>query len=272
MTKFLLSGALALLGATAAFAQTNSHYTYDNFDTRQGVKIATIPTTATLPPKKKVRLTARAVVPGSKADLQPKGLVYTQPRGIRMTASKSLDGFTTGNPKVDTLIVQSGVRNGVDPVLLYAVMHRESSFKLRATSPKGARGLMQLMSATAARFGVRDIYEPGQNIEGGARYIRFLLDMFNGDVRLALAGYNAGEGAVLRYGYQIPPYHETQEYVRLISERYALMRDPQTARFARPLTATQAAMAIAAEPPAPVYERNVFAVRLPDGKLRLISQ
>ncbi|PYS97625.1 MAG: transglycosylase, partial [Acidobacteria bacterium] len=184
----------------------------------------------------------------------------------------SLDGFSTGDAKIDSYIVESAARNGVDPLLLYSIMHRESSFKRMAVSPKGARGLMQLMPGTAARFGVANIFDPRQNIEGGARYVRFLLDTFDGDVRLALAGYNAGEGAVMKYGNRVPPYSETQEYVRRISERYELMRDPSTARFAPRVSRSQIAKLKAAEPPPLVYERNVFAVRTPDGKLHLVSQ
>src|SRR5205085_2142803 len=93
----------------------------------------------------------------------------------------------------------------------------------------------------AARFGVRNIFDPQQNIEGGARYMRFLLDAFDGDVTLALAGYNAGEGAVLKHGRRIPPFHETQEYVRRISQRYAMLRSGEMARNARSLTPSQAA-------------------------------
>jgi soluble lytic murein transglycosylase-like protein len=192
-----------------------------------------------------------------------------------MAVGKSLDGFSTGDASVDSFIVDSGTRNGVDPVLLYAIMHRESAFKKRAVSHAGARGLMQLMPGTAARFGVRDIFDPRQNVEAGTRYMRFLLNMFDGDVGLALAGYNAGEGAVLKYGRRVPPYAETREYVRRITERYALMRDPQTARRAPVATRAQVAAIKSAGPaaaPAPIYERNVFAVRMPDGKLQLVSQ
>src|SRR4030095_16345267 len=120
-------------------------------------------------------------------------------------------------------------------------MRLESSFKSRAISPKGARGLMQLMPGTAARYGVTNIFDPRQNIEGGARYMRFFLDNFDGDVSLALAGYNAGEGAVMKYGYRVPPYSETQEYVRRISKRYDLIRDPMAYQYANRVTREQVA-------------------------------
>jgi soluble lytic murein transglycosylase-like protein len=160
-------------------------------------------------------------------------------------------------------------------MLLYAQMHTESAFKRNAISHKGARGLMQLMPGTAARFGVRNIFEPEQNIEGGARYMRFLLDHFKGDVTLALAGYNAGEGAVLKYGRRIPPYRETQEYVRRITQRYARLTNGELARTAHTLTPVQVTKMETvqeAAPAAPSYERQVFAVRLPDGRLQLITQ
>jgi hypothetical protein len=152
-------------------------------------------------------------------------------------------------------------------------MHQESSFKTRAMSNKGARGLMQLMPPTAVRFGVANIWDPKQNIEGGARYMRFLLDLFNGDVTLALAGYNAGEGAVIKFGNRVPPYSETQEYVRRIGRRYSLIRDPEAAANARQLTKEElAAVKQKESAPLTVYERSVFMTRLPDGRLQLVSQ
>jgi soluble lytic murein transglycosylase-like protein len=99
-------------------------------------------------------------------------------------------------------------------------MRQESGFNPQARSYKGAMGLMQLMPATARRFGVNNVYDPAENIEGGAKYLRFLLDKFDGDVKLVLAGYNAGEGAVVNYGYTVPPYRETRNYVKNISARY----------------------------------------------------
>jgi hypothetical protein len=138
--------------------------------------------------------------------------------------------WTTGNPKYDELIAISAARNDVDPNLIVAVMRQESGFNSRALSYKGASGLMQLMPATARRFGVTNIFDAAQNIEGGAKYLRFLLDSFNGDVKLVLAGYNAGENAVVNSGYRVPRYRETQNYVRSISARY----DASKNRVAKP--------------------------------------
>ncbi|HYE72022.1 MAG TPA: lytic transglycosylase domain-containing protein [Blastocatellia bacterium] len=145
--------------------------------------------------------------------------------------TEALPYVTTGNTGIDNLIKGAASRYGIDPQLMLAVMKQESSFNSRAISPKGASGLMQLMPATARRFGVRDIFDPAQNIEGGAQYLRFLLDTFNGDVELALAGYNAGENAVVRYGNRIPPYRETQDYVRKISAHYQRLKNGQVARI-----------------------------------------
>jgi hypothetical protein len=272
MKKFPYVCLLALAAyAVPVLAQSNSSYRYDNFDVRNGVRIETVETTSNLPQSNHVRPTTKTGLSINNANMRPTPNLYAPSRG--MLVSTSLKGFTTGDPKVDSFIIDSGVRNGVDPVLLYAQMYQESSFKRAAISPKGARGLMQLMPGTAARFGVTNIFDPKQNIEGGARYMRFLLDAFNGDIALALAGYNAGEGAVLKFGRRIPPYRETQDYVRRISGRYEQLRDGEMARTARTLTPVQVATLHEERPaPTPTYERAVFAVRLPDGKLQLISQ
>lgn len=135
-------------------------------------------------------------------------------------ASKRARGWTTGSSKLDGLIKQNGAKYGVDPYLIFCVMEQESHFNSRALSPKGARGLMQLMPGTAARLGVKRPSDPAQNIAGGTRYLKMLLKQFNGRVDLALAGYNAGEGAVMKYGGRVPPYRETRDYVKRISYRY----------------------------------------------------
>ena len=132
----------------------------------------------------------------------------------------SNQAWSTGNDRIDSLIRFYGSQHGVDPYLIYCLMSQESKFSKIATSPKGAQGLMQLMPGTAARYGVTNPYDVAQNISGGTRYLKDLLKMFNGRIDLALAGYNAGENAVIKYGYTIPPYDETRNYVKLIVKRY----------------------------------------------------
>ena len=129
-------------------------------------------------------------------------------------------GWSTGRSGLDSLIRQNGNKYGVDPYLIFLVMEQESHFNPRVVSPKGARGLMQLMPGTAARFGVRRPHDPAQNISGGTRYLRELLNRFNNRVDLVLASYNAGEGAVIKFGHRVPPYRETRNYVKKISYRY----------------------------------------------------
>lgn len=120
------------------------------------------------------------------------------------------------NGLYDDLIARASERYSVDPTLIKAIIKTESNFNHRAVSPMGARGLMQLMPTTAAALRVKDSFHPENNIDGGVRYLRYLLTLFNGNLPLVLAAYNAGENAVLRYNNRIPPYQETQNYVRRV--------------------------------------------------------
>src|SRR6476660_746287 len=129
-------------------------------------------------------------------------------------------GWTSGSPMIDQLIRTNGNRFGVDPYLVFLVIEQESHFHPSALSHKGARGLMQLMQGTARRFGVTRALEPTENIRGGTQYLRELMRMFNGQVDLALASYNAGEGRVISYGNKVPPFQETRNYVKRIRQRY----------------------------------------------------
>lgn len=134
----------------------------------------------------------------------------------------------------------AAARHGVDEALVRAVIHAESAFNPNAISRAGAQGLMQLMPATASRFGVTDVFTPGENIEGGVSYLAWLSTRFNGDLTRITAGYNAGEGAVDRYD-GVPPYRETILYV----ERVAILRE----RYRKELDAAAKASVV---PPAPV--------------------
>ena len=134
----------------------------------------------------------------------------------------SENGWTSGNERIDSLIKVNASRFGVDPYLVFCVIEQESQFKQFARSPKGAQGLMQLMPGTARRLGVRRPYDVAENIMGGTRYLKELMTMFDGRVDLVLASYNAGEGAVMKYGKNVPPYRETREYVKKIGKRYGI--------------------------------------------------
>ena len=131
--------------------------------------------------------------------------------------------WTSGSSVIDQLIRANGARFGIDPYLVFLVIEKESRFHARAVSPKGALGLMQLMPGTARRLGVRKPFDAAENIRAGTQYLQELMTMFGGKVDLVLASYNAGEGAVLKYGRNVPPYRETRDYVKTIGKRYGLM-------------------------------------------------
>ena len=265
MQKSCLTITMMLLAGISVWGQ-NPSYRVDNFDFSNGIRIEKPPITESSARRKR----PRRLIHQTSLSFSPNRAALSR---LASSPAQSLEGFTTGSAEIDNYIMESGKRHSVDPLLLYSIMHQESSFKRRARSHKGASGLMQLMPPTARRFGVSNIWDPKQNIEGGTRYMRFLLDYFEGDVALALAGYNAGEGAVVKYGYRVPPYAETQEYVRRIGRRYSLIRDPMAARLANPVSGQQLSKVQEAESkPLTIYERTVSAVRLPDGRLQLVSQ
>ena len=137
-------------------------------------------------------------------------------------ATSGPDARTTGHPAIDryrSIVDRAASLYQIPRALILAVISVESGFDPRAVSPADARGLMQLMPATAERMQVSDIFDARQNIYGGTRYLRILANLFNGDLTLTLAGYNAGEAAILRYG-GVPPYRETREYVTKVVSTY----------------------------------------------------
>ncbi|PWB77403.1 MAG: lytic transglycosylase [Candidatus Methylomirabilota bacterium] len=152
--------------------------------------------------------------------------------------------LTTAN--ISELIDAVASEHELDPALIRAVIQVESNFNRKAISPKGAQGLMQLMPATVWRFSVGDVYNPHENIGAGARYLRQLLDLFHGDLALALAAYNAGENAVLRYK-GVPPYAETRDYVTKVLSLYR--REQRTREATKPISTL--AQTVAAQPPPP---------------------
>jgi soluble lytic murein transglycosylase-like protein len=218
MKKICLSFVLAIVSIFSISAQTNITST-DNTGLMESVK-------ADSDGAKTKTDSVKTIVEASETDFSVKQKLQVSDSAnvsdllVLPFEKNALGSFSTGNLLVDSYITEFSALFNVDPLLIYAQMSQESSFKAKATSPKGASGFMQLMPATAKRFGVTNIYNPEQNIKAGIKYMRWLLDKFGGDTRLALAGYNAGEGAVIKYGNQIPPYRETQNYVAKIMTHY----------------------------------------------------
>jgi soluble lytic murein transglycosylase-like protein len=145
------------------------------------------------------------------------GLPPTAVRGF--VPDEVLDEVAAPGGDIRTLAIQAAERHGLDPDLVLAVVAVESSFRPEAQSPKGAQGLMQLMPATAADLGVKNAFDPAENLDGGTRHLGALLTLYGGDLTRALAAYNAGVGAVTR-NKGVPPYRETHEYVRKVLKQY----------------------------------------------------
>jgi len=143
-------------------------------------------------------------------------IIRTRPR----TYSRDLK-FMSGNKiKFNDLVAKAAAKHQMDPKLLHAVIQAESAYNPNAVSSAGAVGLMQLMPDTARRYGVTDRRDAEQNVDGGTRYLKDLLAMFNSNLTLAVAGYNAGEGAVMKYNNSVPPYPETRNYVQQVLSLY----------------------------------------------------
>jgi soluble lytic murein transglycosylase-like protein len=163
---------------------------------------------------------------------------------------------------IDQAVEQVAARHALPPQLIHSVIKVESNYNPFAVSPKGALGLMQLIPATARRFGVADVFNPAENIEGGAKYLRYLLDLYDNQLGLALAAYNAGEKAVARYG-AVPPYRETEDYLRLV----AAQLKKENAKRAEKERASQPAPAAA-----PDGVNHIRQIQEPDGTVRYVTR
>lgn len=147
-------------------------------------------------------------------------LIIAEPKPTTAPIVATPSPALIGAMPFQAIIQAAATRHQVEPALVQAVIQVESNFNPRAVSPKGAQGLMQLMPATAQRFGVTNAFDPEQNVQAGARYLAELMAMFKNNLTLALAAYNAGENAILQYGNKIPPYRETQNYVPRVLDSY----------------------------------------------------
>jgi soluble lytic murein transglycosylase-like protein len=154
----------------------------------------------------------------SDRELNTPTKIYEVPGAPSYRTTTAAAERPTSSPRFDDIVVTHAQRHALRPELVRAVIQVESGYNPMATSPKGAMGLMQLMPATARELGVRNPYDPEENIRGGTAYLRQLLDRYDGNEQLALAAYNAGAGAVDRYG-NVPPYRETRDYVRRVGQK-----------------------------------------------------
>lgn len=139
---------------------------------------------------------------------------------------KSIVTKNSNNTDYDGMITTHATNHGVDPLLVKAVMKAESNFNPRALSHKGAQGLMQLMPDTARLMKVEDPFDPDENIKGGTRYLKYLGDIFGGNLELILAGYNAGPGRVMENKMNVPPYEETKSYIQRVKSYYNKLKKP----------------------------------------------
>jgi len=165
---------------------------------------------------------------------------------------------------IDEAVEQIAARNSLSAPLIHSVIKVESNYNPLAVSPKGALGLMQLIPATARRFGVGDVFNPVQNIEGGAKYLKYLLDLYHDDSELALAAYNAGEGAVAKYG-TVPPYRETQNYLQQVATQLRKSK----AKAATAARSSQPAKPAETEPAGPNHIQKVVDR---DGTVRFVTR
>jgi hypothetical protein len=166
---------------------------------------------------------------------------------------------------IDEAVRRIAAEHALSPQLIHSVIKVESNYNAHAISSKGALGLMQLIPATARRFGVSDAFNPVENIQGGAKYLRYLLDLYNGNYPLALAAYNAGEGAVARYG-GVPPFAETQNYLVMVRRQLKLASEAAAAKTVAAPAPPQAIEATEAGP------AHVVEIVQADGSVRYVSR
>lgn len=157
----------------------------------------------------------RVILPWSTPKSSSIGKSSSKPRRESFKYSK----------KYDDHIKKAAIQYAIDPYLVKALVKVESNFNSEAVSPKGAIGVMQLMPGTAKDNGVSKPFDPAENIRGGVKYLKRLMSLFKGNLELALAGYNAGENAVIKYGYKIPPYSETVNYVEKVLTHYDYLKN-----------------------------------------------
>jgi hypothetical protein len=213
-----------------------------------------------------VIVTSKPVSGQRPVSLQRVAETVVLPRVVS-SAGASVDVSPAAQSGLDGAVERIAAQHSLPPQLIHSVIKVESNYNPFAVSPKGARGLMQLIPSTARRFGVSDSFNPLENIQGGAKYLKYLLDLYNGSYPLALAAYNAGEGAVAKYG-GVPPYAETRNYLLLIQKQLGV-----GAAHARPdAVRPDAAQNEKSADLAPAAPPHIQEVTQPDGTVRYVTR
>jgi soluble lytic murein transglycosylase-like protein len=195
------------------------------------------------------------------------------PRPVPEASAAPAPSTLSIDASVNEIIADAAQRHGVDPLLVHSVIQVESAYNSNAISPAGAQGLMQLIPSTARQLGVKDAFSPRENIEAGVKYLKYLTDYYKNDLRLALAAYNAGPGAVDKYKW-IPPYAETQNYVYQVGKRLgdakrrASIQPSNQSGPAVPVAKPAADKIVETKPVEPVYPKIQQYVD-PEGRLHL---
>lgn len=203
---------------------------------------------------------ALSAAPPEPATAAVKTVVRVDPSTGRLVRVVVGTKESANAPAIAPIVDRVAAEQALPPELLHSVIEVESNYNASAVSPKGAQGLMQLMPDTARRFGVPDSFDPAENIQGGAKYLKYLLELYHGDYPRALAAYNAGEKAVARYG-GIPPYAETQSYVTRVQKKLEAAK-PRAVK-------KEAAKPVETVAGAPRHIKEIVA---PDGAVRYVTQ
>ena len=201
-----------------------------------------------------------------------KTVVRADPRTGRLVRSvvHSPARTSTRSPALRDAVHRIAAEHSLPTALIDSVIQVESNYNPFAISSKGASGLMQLVPSTARRFGVADVFDPVENIQGGARYLRYLLDLYDGNYTLALAAYNAGEGAVARYG-DVPPFPETRNYVTLVGKQLAGQGISPDGK-APPAPQAPAGKPVVVPQEGPPGPAHIESIVEPDGTVRYVSR
>jgi soluble lytic murein transglycosylase-like protein len=207
-------------------------------------------------PQQPLKLASVVRVDARSGRLMRSVVVVSKPIAPKVITPVSVDAnekaavsTLSSDAKLDEIVEDAARRNQVDPLLVHSVIQVESNYNAHAVSPKGAEGLMQLIPSTARRFGAKNSFDVKENVEAGVKYLKYLNSLYPNDLRLTLAAYNAGEGAVAKYRNNIPPYRETEHYVYKVGEKYGSARRAAEQRKLAAMPVPEKTVSVERHPP-----------------------